>query len=142
MQNLKAIKWAFWALMVICSGQMLYIYASSPRRPDPDRIVSVTPVGEGGAIYEVLYDSGGATVPYVYRYFVMELQSSDEAALQKTKKTTPFLVTQSTGAVRGVVGITVRLHTNETIYDFHNTAYFKSHEDLNIVKFYLDATPP
>ncbi|MBV4535336.1 hypothetical protein [Pseudomonas urmiensis] len=142
MQNLKAIKWTLWALVVVCFGQMLYIYASSPARPDPDRVVAVTPVGEGGAIYEVLYGSGGATVPYVYRYFVMDLQASEEAVLKKTKKATPFLVTQSTGAVRGVEGITVKLRTSETIYDFHNRAYFKTHGELNIVKFDLHATLP
>lgn len=142
MQNPRAIKWTLWALLVVCLGQMLYIYASSAGRPDPERIVSVTPVGEGGAVYEVLYDSGGATVPYVYRYFVMDLQADDEAALQQTKKATPFLVTQSTGAVRDVAGSTVKLHTRETIYDFHNTAYFKTHGELNIVKFDLDATLP
>ena len=142
MQNLRATKWTIYTLLVICLGQGLYIYAFSASRPDPDQIVSVTPVGKGGGIYEVLYDSGGATVPYVYRYFVMDLQVSDEAALSKTKKATPFLVTQSTQADRSVKGITVKLKTDEIIYDFHNTAYFKIDGKLNIVKFDLDASLP
>lgn len=142
MQNRKAINWQAWLLLVICLGQALYIYISSPSRPEPSKIVSVNKVGEGGAIYEVLYDSGGATVPFIYRYFLMEVQPSDEEALNKTRKATPFLVTQSTHAVREVVGIKVKLNSDETIYDFHNTAYFKVDGELNIVKFDLEATIP
>ncbi|HDS1738133.1 hypothetical protein [Pseudomonas sp. BP8] len=138
----KGIMGAFWALLAICLGQALYIYATVPTRPDPDQIVSITPVGAGGAIYEVLYGSGGATVPYIYRYFVMDVQPSDEAALQKTKTATPFLVTRSTHAVRSVAGGSVKLKTSETIYEFRNKGYFKIDGELNIVKFDLDATLP
>lgn len=142
MQNPKVIKWMLWTLLVVCLVQALYIFASRQQRPAPDRIVSVTPMSGGGAIYEVLYDSGGASVPFIYRYFVMDVQASDDAALKKTEKTTPFLVTKSPSAVQGVFGSTVKLRTRETIYDFHNTAYFKSHGQLNIVKLELDATLP
>ena len=142
MQHRKAINWQAWSLLVICLGQALYIYISSPSRPEPSKIVSVTKVGEGGAIYEVLYDSGGATVPFIYRYFLMAVQPNDEEALSKMRKATPFLVTQSTHAVREVVGIKVKLNSDETIYDFHNTAYFKVGGELNIVKFDLEATIP
>lgn len=142
MQNRKGIKGYVWLLLVVCIGQALYIYASSPSRPDPARVVSVTPVGGGGAIYEVLYDSGGATVPFIYRYFLMDLQASHTAALEKTRSASPFLVTQGTQAVREVVGSHVKLKTDELIYDFRNTAYFKINGELNIVKFNLEATLP
>lgn len=142
MQNRKGTRWAVWGLLVICLGQALYIYMSAPSRPEPTKVASVTKVGEGGAIYEVLYDSGGATVPYVYRYFLMDLQRSDEDALKKLKKTTPFLVTKSTGAVRGVLGDRVKLKTEEAIYDFHNIGYFKVNGELSVVKFDMDSTVP
>lgn len=142
MQSRKGTKWRVWGLLVICLGQALYIYVSAPSRPEPTSVVSVTKVGEGGAIYEISYDSGGATVPYIYRYFLMDLQRTDEDALEKSKKTTPFLVTKGTEAVRGVSGDRVKLKCEETIYDFHNTAYFKVDGELNVVKFDLESTVP
>jgi len=121
---------------------MLYIYISSPSRPDPEKIMSTTNVGEGGAIYEVLYNSGGATVPYIYRYFLMPLQSSDEDALQKSKENSPFLVTKSPQAVREVLNGKVRLKTESTIYEFRNVSIFKVDGEIHIVSFDLDSTGP
>ncbi|AIR89685.1 hypothetical protein LK03_10460 [Pseudomonas cremoricolorata] len=132
----------FWPLLVICLGQALWVFLSWSWRPDPSMVLSATPVGEGGAIYEVLYDSGGATGSYVYRYFVMERQPSEAALFEKTRKAKPFLVTKMPGAVREVVGTSVKLRTRDTLYDFHNVASFKVGGQLTIVRFYLDATRP
>ena len=102
MQNQRVIKCAFWGLLVICLVQALYIFISSPFRPDPSKVVSATNVSGGGAVYELLYDTGGATVADTYRYFLMEVQPSDEAVLDKSKKMEPFLVTKIGNAVREV----------------------------------------
>ncbi|MDZ5605174.1 hypothetical protein SJI00_20595 [Pseudomonas sp. RP23018S] len=142
MQNPKVIKWVLWLLLVFCVGQALFIALSGPWRPAPERVVSVTPVDEGGAIYEVLYDSGGATVPFVYRYFLMEFQSTDDAVLKKTVNATPFLVTQSSGAVQEVSGSSVKLRTRGVIYEFHNRGYFKLNGQMKLVVFGLDAALP
>lgn len=140
MQKRKGTKLGILALLVICLGQGLYIYMSTPSRPAPTKIVSVTTVGEGGAIYEILYDAGGATVPYVYRYFLMDVQASDQEALQKSKKIEPFLVTKSSHAVREVLGDRIKLKTNKIIYDFHNTSILKTKEKINVITFDLDST--
>lgn len=140
MQKRKGTKLGILALLVICVGQGLYIYMSTPSRPAPTKIVSVTTVGEGGAIYEILYDAGGATVPYVYRYFLMDVQASDQEALQKSKKIEPFLVTKSSHAVREVLGDRIKLKTNKIIYNFHNTSILKTKGEINVITFDLDAT--
>lgn len=142
MQNRKGIKWAALALLVISFGQGLYIYMSTPNRPDPTKVVSITKTGNGGAIYEILYDAGGATVPLIYRYFLMGVQTSDENALLNSKKSEPFLVTRSTKAVREIIGDRVKLKTDNTIYNFHNTSLFKVDDEINIVTFDLDSTAP
>lgn len=142
MRSRRGIKWVVWSLLFVCLGQALYIYISAPGRPDPVKITSVTNVGQGGAIYEVLYDSGGATVPIVYRYFLMDLQPGDEDALQKSKKTAPFLVTKSSAAVREVLDDRVKLKVDGVIYEFHNMSLFKVDGEINIVKFDLDSTAP
>lgn len=142
MQNQRAIKWAFWGLLVICLVQALYIFISSPSRPDPSKVVSATNVSGGGAVYEVLYDSGGATVADTYRYFLMEVQPNDEAVLETSKKMGPFLVTKSGNAVREVTGDKVKLKTNDTVYKFHSVSIFKLNGEIQIVRFELDATAP
>ncbi len=120
----------------------MYIYASTHTLPDPDQIISVSRVGENGAIYEIRYSGGGATVPHVYRYFVMEVQPSNEAALQRSKDSVPFLVTRSTGAVHEIAEQSVKLRTLNKIYEFHNMAYYKAGGHLNEVRFELDARMP
>lgn len=142
MQNQKGINWSAWGLFIICLGQALYIYTSIPGNPEPTHVVSVTKVGDRGAIYEIFYGSGGATVPYIYRYFLMELQHTDADALNMSEKMAPFLVTKSTEAVREVLGDRVKLKSDETIYDFHNVGYFKVDGKLNIVKFDLNSISP
>ena len=129
-------------MLFVCLVQALYIYMSAPGRPDPVKINSVTNVGQGGAVYEVLYDSGGATVPIVYRYFLMSLQPGDEEALKKVKKNAPFLVTKSSAAVREVLDDRVKLKVDGVIYEFHNMSLFKVDGEINIVKFDLDSTAP
>lgn len=142
MQNRKAINWGVWGLLAICLGQALYIYISTPHSPDPDRIVSITKVGDGGAIYEVLYGSGGATVSTIYRYFLMELQPTSELAMEQIKSETPFLVTKAGGAVREVSGVNVRLQTDKIVYKFSSVAYFVKDSELNVVALNLVATMP
>ncbi|MNC64995.1 hypothetical protein D3C75_1152390 [compost metagenome] len=113
---------------------------SAPSRPEPTKVVTVTQVGDGGVIYEIQYDSGGATVPIIYRYFLMEHQRSVEDALENSKKIAPFLVTKSAEAVRGISDGIVKLKTDSTVYEFHNPAYFPVDGELNQVLLELDST--
>ncbi|WP_314915398.1 hypothetical protein [Pseudomonas helleri] len=142
MQNRKATNWVAWGLLLICLIQTAYIFLSTHRVPAPSKIISATSVGEGGAVYEVLYDSGGATVPFIYRYFLMAKQPTLEEALQETRKTSPFLVTKSSNAVHEVRGDHVFLKTSGTIYNFNNISYFKSNEEIKVVTFDLNASAP
>ncbi|WP_145977718.1 hypothetical protein [Pseudomonas palleroniana] len=142
MLNQKVIKWLVWLLLLFCLMETLYIFAPSPFRPEPSKVVSVNEVAGGGAIYEVLYESGGATTGNVYRYFLMEIQPSEESALEKTKNSTPFLVSRSDNAVKKVMGDRVKLKTSDTVYEFHSISLFKVKGEIQTVGFDLDATIP
>ncbi|MGO2202714.1 hypothetical protein [Pseudomonas helleri] len=72
----------------------------------------------------------------------MEVQPSDEAVLEKSKKMEPFLVTKSGNAVREVSGDKVKLKANNTIYKFHGVSIFKLNGEIQMVRFELDATVP
>lgn len=142
MQNQKARKWICGVSIILCIGQALYICMSFEALPEPTRVVSINNVGEKGAVYEVLYDSGGATVPFVYRYYLVERQGTTEEVLEKLKNKTPFLVTKSTAAVRNVMRDRVKLEVADTIYDYSNTAFYKVNGEIKIIKFDLDSTMP
>ncbi|NLU02086.1 MAG: hypothetical protein GXW88_15850 [Pseudomonas lundensis] len=72
----------------------------------------------------------------------MEVQPSDEAALDKSKEIGPFLVTKSANAVREVLGDKVKLKTNNTVYEFHSNSIFKINGEIQMVRFELDSTTP
>lgn len=142
MRDLKVYRWLCGVLLFICFGQFLYSYLSSKKTLEPTRVISTTPVGEDGAIYEVLYDSGGATVPLVYRYYLMRRQNSMGEVLDKVKVRSPFLVTKSTAAVRDVLRERVTLKVRDTIYDYHNVSFYKVDDEIKIIKFDLDSKMP
>lgn len=142
MQNQKVHKWLNWVLISICVGQALYIYISFETLSEPARIVSINNIDEKGAVYEVLYDSGGATVPLIYRYYLMERQDTAEDILDKVKSKRPFLVTKSTAAVQKTLKNRVKLKVIDTIYEYRNTAFYKVNGEIKIIKFDLDSTMP
>lgn len=138
----KAYKLAFLTLLLVCIVQTAYIFFSGPFLPEPSRIISVTPVDTAGAVYEVLYDSGGATVPFVYRYFLIEKTDDAVAALDKIKSSSPFLVTQSSGAVRATLPGRVKLRTLDVVYEYRNIAYYEANGEWKRVKLDLTSDIP
>ncbi|MGG2821370.1 hypothetical protein [Pseudomonas aeruginosa] len=119
-----------------------YIYVSSPSLPEPTKIISRSVIGGGGAIYEVLYDSGGATVPFIYRYFLMEFEADESEALRKIREIEPFLVTKSSGAVRDIHGDRADLYVSDTIYNYKSQGFFIIEGRLVPIKFNLKAVMP
>lgn len=142
MRSRKGTNFALIGLSCLVLGLFGYIYFTSPSMPSPTRIVSVKVVGNGGAIYEVLYDSGGATVPFVYRYFLMEFQTDDAEALKKLRGAEPFLVTKSPNAVREIHGDRAELYVTDTIYKYRSQGFFIIEGRLVPIKFNLKATMP
>jgi len=142
MLKLKTFKRTAHILLIICIIQSIYIYIQSPASPEPSEIASIIPIDSTGAVYEVLYNSGGATVPFIYRYFIMEKTSNPSEALNKIKSSHPFLVTKESGAVQGTSPGRVKLRTIGMIYYFSNTADYKTNGELKRVKLDLISDMP
>ncbi|QYM99645.1 MULTISPECIES: hypothetical protein [Pseudomonas] len=142
MQNQKATKWLVGVLIIICLGQALYIYGSTQNSPEPTKLVSTTLIGERGAIYEILSDNGGATVPLTYNYYLMNVQIDDSTALVKAKDSHPFLTTKSSGAIQEVLPGKVKLKTTDTVFNYSSIGYYKVDEKINIINFEIEATMP
>lgn len=74
MPSHTATRWLIGGLFVLTLGQALWIF-SAGSTPALTKIVSATPISKHSAVYEVLSDAGGATVPMTYLYFVAEKNS-------------------------------------------------------------------
>ncbi|WHS62387.1 hypothetical protein [Pseudomonas sp. G2-4] len=142
MQKPRASRWFSFTISTLCVAQAIYIYMTAPASPEPTEIISVIPVNSTGAIYEVLYNSGGATVPIVYRYFLMKRDDNHTEALNKIKSAHPFLVTKSSGAVREILPGRVKLRTLDMIYEYRNTAYYETNGEWKRVKLDLTSDMP
>ncbi|AYG43328.1 hypothetical protein DV532_02980 [Pseudomonas sp. Leaf58] len=132
-------RWLIAGLLLLTFGQTLWI-VSADSTPALTKIVSVTPIGKQSAIYEVLSDAGGATVPLTYLYFVAEKKQHDDQTLQSLGRLTPFLVTRQSGAVKHVEGLTIAARTEEQVYSYSSTAVLKEDGAVLPVTIELTAT--
>jgi len=142
MRKVKYYKRLFLILFVVCLVQASYIFISMPVSPEPTRVVSNTALNDGASIFEVLYDSGGATVPFVYRYFVVGPRDDPGDDLARLKDLQPFLVTKTSGAIGQVVNNRVKLQVFDAIYDFHNVGSYVVDKKLKLVRFDLNSVSP
>lgn len=138
MLNPKVFKWFFGALLLVCVG-VVFSLMSGPNMPVPVRVISVTPLEDGVAVYEVLYDPGGATVPFVYQYFLLRQQENSEAVLEEVKLSEPFLVTASSGVVRDFSEGNLNLKVKGAVYKFKSAAQYSSHGETKSIRFVLDS---
>ncbi|MEH6416806.1 hypothetical protein [Pseudomonas putida] len=104
------------------------------------KIVSETPIGKQSAIYEVLSDAGGATVPLIYLYFVAEKQQHDDLVLKGLERLTPFLVTRQSGAVLHVEGLKITARTEEQVYSYSSTTLLEEGGAVLPITIELTAT--
>jgi hypothetical protein len=126
-------------LFVLTLGQALWIF-SAGSTPALTKIVSVTPISKHSAVYEVLSDAGGATVPMTYLYFVAEKKQPDDRALQSLRTLTPFLVTRQSGAVKYVEGLRISARTEEQVYSYSSTTALRENGAVLPVTVELTAT--
>lgn len=132
-------RWLIAGLLLLILGQNIWIF-SADARPALTKIVSETPIGKQSAIYEVLSDAGGATVPLTYLYFVAEKKQHDDLVLQGLERLTPFLVTRQSGAVQHVEGFKITARTDEQVYSYSSTTLLKESGAVLPITIELTAT--
>ncbi|MFJ4375519.1 hypothetical protein ACIP1T_23300 [Pseudomonas japonica] len=139
MQNSAVTKWLIIGLLVLTITQALWIVAS-PSAPELGRVIKTTPIGEHSAVYEVLSNSGGATVPLVYRYFIADREPDEVRALKMLKEHTPFLVTRQSDAISAVEGLKITARTHDRVYEFSNSSLLRENGEIQPVTIDLSAT--
>lgn len=139
MQSPTATKCLITALLLLSIGQSIWIFTSDSK-PELTKVVAETPIGKHSAVYEVLSDTGGATVPLAYLYFIAEKKERGDQILPSLERLTPFLVTRQSGAVKNVEGLKIAVRTEEQVYSYSSTAILREDGAALPVTIELTAT--
>ena len=139
MRSSSGTKWLIIGLLLVIAAQSLGILTPGPK-PELSKIINSYPIGTHSAVYEVLSNSGGATVPMTYLYFVASRQSDEAEALKMLGDHTPFLVTRHPGAITAVDGLKITAQTHDSVYSFTSTSLLREDNEIKPVLIDLTAT--
>ncbi|MDR0277103.1 MAG: hypothetical protein LBJ37_04400 [Paucimonas sp.] len=139
MRNGAGTKWLITGLLLLVAAQSFWIFIPEPK-PELSKIINSYPIGTQSAVYEVLSNSGGATVPMTYLYFVASRQSDEAGALKMLGDHTPFLVTRHPGAITAVNGLKITARTRDSVYSFTSTSLLREDDEVKPVLIDLTAT--
>ncbi len=91
-------------------------------------------------VYAVLTDAGGATSPFIYRYFLHQRLDDDQLALKAMARDgKAFLVTRDAHANVSVAEGRVNVSVKEQVYRFHSPAALVADGQDTLVDVWLDA---
>ena len=140
MQTRAPGKWVFRFLLLLCVLQGGWILLSYKFTADLSEVIQRYPVGDKAMVYVVVSDSGGATVPFTYHYFVHRPIEDDILALESLRNNaTAFLVTRDHDAQTSVFGNQVKIAVKRQVFHFHNPAMVRLDDDYLAVDVWLDA---
>ncbi|MEE1925289.1 hypothetical protein V0R50_17440 [Pseudomonas sp. 148P] len=139
MQNGMVTKWLVASLLLVVVVQSIWTFTPDPK-PELSQIMNRYPIGTQGSVYEVLSNSGGATVPMVYLYFIAARQSDNAQALKLLEDHYPFLVTKQPGAITAVTGLKITARTHDSVYRYNSTSLLREDDEIKPVTIDLTAT--
>lgn len=140
MQTHAPGKWLLRFLLLLCVLQGGWILLNYKFTADLSEIIQRYPVGDKAMVYVVVSDSGGATVPFTYHYFVHRRIEEDSLALESLRNNaTAFLVTRDHDAQTSVFGNQVKIAVKRQVFHFHNPAMVSLDDDYLAVDVWLDA---
>lgn len=140
MQKRAPSKIAFRCLVLICLAQAFWILIHYRFTAELSEIIQRYPVGDKAMVYVVLSNSGGATVPFTYHYFVHRRIDNNDLALESLREEgRAFLVTRDHDAATTVVDGKVEVTVREKILAFNSPAFFRVDGEYLSVDIWLDA---
>lgn len=139
MQNGMVTKWLVACLLLLVVAQSVWIFTPDSK-PELSQIINRYPIGTQGSVYEVLSNSGGATVPMVYLYFIAARQSDNVQALKMLEDHHPFLVTKQPGAITAVTSLKITARTHDSVYSYTSTSLLREDDEIKPVTIDLTAT--
>ncbi|QHF02370.1 hypothetical protein N015_08065 [Pseudomonas asturiensis] len=140
MRNPQKSKGILVVLLLVCLAQAAWILMSSPPSPTLSRVVSTYPVGRDGMLYKVVSDTGGATEPFSYRYYIFQRIDDSKVALKKLRdEGSAFLVTRDGDAKVDIRGAVVKISVSKAVYSFHSSTLFRHEGSYTPVTIQLEA---
>jgi hypothetical protein len=140
MQNRAPNKVVFRCLILICLAQAFWILIHYRFTAELSEIIQRYPVGDKGMVYVVVSNSGGATVPFTYHYFIHRSIDDNELALESLRdEGRAFLVTRDHDAKTTVVNQRVEGEVRRKVLDFSSPAFFRVDGEYVSVDVWLDA---
>jgi hypothetical protein len=109
MLNQKATKPLIVILAILCLGEALWICTNAPVKPEFSKVILDVAVNDHIHVYGATQDSGGATVPFVYHYFIRK-KTSDAPSLSSLEDEQAFLRTREPAQIavdNGRIKVTV-----------------------------------
>jgi hypothetical protein len=109
MLNPKATKPLIVILAILCLGEALWIWTNVPAKPELSKVILDVAVNDQIHVYGAAQDSGGATVPFVYHYFIQK-KASDAPSLSGLQDEQAFLRTREPAQIsadNGRIKVTV-----------------------------------
>jgi hypothetical protein len=108
-QNSKAAKFLTVILAILFLGEALWIWTNAPVKPEFSKVILDIAVNDHIHIYGAAQDSGGATVPFVYHYFIQK-KASNAPSLSSLQDEQAFLRTREPAQINvdnGRIKVTV-----------------------------------
>jgi hypothetical protein len=138
MLNPKATKAITLTLAIICCLQALWIWSELDTKPKLSKVILDIPVNDHMNVYGALQDSGGATVPFIYNYYILT-KGSGNKLLHNLENSYPFLRSREPATIRIDQGY-VKAEVHGQILDFSSRAIYRQGEvkyldiDLNAIQ--------
>jgi hypothetical protein len=128
-----------WTLIAACSIEAVWIVSNYQSPAQLSKIVLTVPFNEDVNVYGAEQDSGGATVPFVYHYFV-HTKIPSEILLKSLSEKYSFLQTRTPASITIENGH-IKVETHGQILDFSSRALYH-HNGVKYVDIDLSARQP
>lgn len=127
------------ALAFICLCQAFWIWTTSHEQPLLAKVVLDVPVNDHVSVYGAIQDSGGATVPFVYHYFIRRTMAGS-SSVGELQDSHAFLRTREPAVIK-VEGGRIKVLVVGQVLDFSSRATYQD-EGVKFFDIDLTATQP
>lgn len=142
MRSRSATKIFTIVLSILCIVQGGWIAGHYPFAPELSRVVQKYALEGGGVVYVIESNSGGATVPLTYRYYLNAALDGDEVILNTLGESdNAFLVTRDANAKVLVEPKRLIISVTDSVYQFTTPISWNAEGQSSFVDVWLDARP-
>ena len=114
-----------YCLLFSSLGYNGWTWLTTKSAPELDKIFLKYPLADGGFVYGVSTNGGGATVGFSYRYYLSKGLATDEETLSMLADEQPFLITKDPEVTVESRGAELDVRVTGRINQFHSQALIR-----------------